>query len=482
VIAVTDLMQLAYLKESVWGTVAAGTPKLLRITGQSLNKRINTIQSEEIRADRMVGDLIKVDQDMLGGVNFEMSYGNVDPFLESMMFSAWVLTPEKINVTADTSIADLVAGTGVITVDAGGTNFKVGHLLMTTGFTNAGNNFVKKVTASAATTVTVNTTGLVNETAPPAGAKMKVVGLEGGSAELNAVTVGGNGIERASGTIDLAAMGLAPGMWVKVGGSAAGEKFTTTANNGWCRVSAVATAKISFDIVPTGWAAEVGTGKTIRLWFGDYIKNGITRTSLSVERQHVDVAQYFMNTGLVVNTAQFNLRTGQIFTGAFDFLGKNVTRAAATGFGGAASAATVSDVMNAASDVVSILDNGAAFGTLQSLTLNYNNNLRAIKGIGVVGSADVTPGQIAAGGQFEVFFENGAIWDKADQQTVSSMAFQVYQDSEAIVMDMPKIKYGDAEVVAGQRNQDCVLRVPFTSLAHTGTAACMLINRLPYFV
>lgn len=82
--------QLAYVVESTWGTTPA-TPTLLiqRFTGESLKPGINNVVSNEIRADRNVSDLIQVGYDAGGNIDFELSYGSFDTFLESLMFSTW---------------------------------------------------------------------------------------------------------------------------------------------------------------------------------------------------------------------------------------------------------------------------------------------------------------------------------------------------------------------------------------------------------
>jgi hypothetical protein len=41
--------------------------------------------------------------------------------------------------------------------------------------------------------------------------------------------------------------------------------------------------------VPASWAADAGTSKTIQVFTGDYVKNGITQRSFSIERQQQDL-------------------------------------------------------------------------------------------------------------------------------------------------------------------------------------------------
>lgn len=82
--------RLAYITESTWGTTPA-TPTLLeqRFTGESLTPNIETTVSNEIRSDRNITDIIQTGQSAGGSVDFELSYGSFDDWLESLMYSTW---------------------------------------------------------------------------------------------------------------------------------------------------------------------------------------------------------------------------------------------------------------------------------------------------------------------------------------------------------------------------------------------------------
>lgn len=82
--------RLGSIAEVTYGTTPS-TPVFLvqRMTAESLNANIENVVSNEIRADRNVTDLIQVGQNAGGSVDFELSYGSYDPWLESLMFSTW---------------------------------------------------------------------------------------------------------------------------------------------------------------------------------------------------------------------------------------------------------------------------------------------------------------------------------------------------------------------------------------------------------
>lgn len=84
--------ELRYVAEATYGiTPASPALKYLRFKGETLNANIETARSEEIRADRNETDLIKIGSNAGGNIEFELSHGSYDDFLEALMCSTWVV-------------------------------------------------------------------------------------------------------------------------------------------------------------------------------------------------------------------------------------------------------------------------------------------------------------------------------------------------------------------------------------------------------
>ena len=93
-------VQLAFIEEQVWGTTpTTPTMKILRMTSDSLNHEVETITSSEIRADRNLGDVIQVNRQNSGGIEFELSAETFDSFIEGALFSTWTNNVIKNGVT-----------------------------------------------------------------------------------------------------------------------------------------------------------------------------------------------------------------------------------------------------------------------------------------------------------------------------------------------------------------------------------------------
>lgn len=60
---------------------------LVRITGTTLGLAKDSLQSNEIRSDRQIADFRLGANQVGGDINFELSYGSFDPFLEAVLLS-----------------------------------------------------------------------------------------------------------------------------------------------------------------------------------------------------------------------------------------------------------------------------------------------------------------------------------------------------------------------------------------------------------
>lgn len=75
-------------KETVYGETPAN-PVLdtVRITGTTLGLSKDSLQSEEIRGDRQIADFRLGNNQVAGDINFELSYGSFDQFLQAALLA-----------------------------------------------------------------------------------------------------------------------------------------------------------------------------------------------------------------------------------------------------------------------------------------------------------------------------------------------------------------------------------------------------------
>lgn len=474
------------IEESTFGTTPT-SPAMqeLRYNSSSLQYSPKTTVSEEIRSDRQVTDVILVGFETSGDIDTELSYGNLDILMRGAMFSDWVSTAERVNVTADSVITDVLATSGTFTVTTG-TAFATGMLVKTTNFTNSGNSNIFVLTGGSATTAVVGAgAGTVNETAPPAGARIKQIGLRGTSGDITAA-VSPNRL--SSTTLNFTTMNLAVGMWVKVGGSAVGTRFATSALNDWCRISNITATSLEFDAVPSGWAVDSGTGKTISVFFGDYMRNGVTERSFTLEQEYAGMAvpEFEYYRGMEVSALAIDLQTQDIMKAKVSFMGKDATIGTSRVSGATTVTATTNDVMSTSSHIGQIREGGSAVASpnfVISAALNIENNLRMQNAIGSVSAVGIGVGRCNVSGSLETYFGSSAILQKLRNNTATSFDYRVEDSTKtkAYIFDLPRVKFSGGNANVSGIDTDLVLPLEFTAMRHSTLGYTIQIQRVEYY-
>lgn len=476
---------LSSVMESTLGTTPV-TPRMrgVRFTDESLDFSPDFLDSDEIRFDGMLSAPVKIMQASKGGINGEVSYPvENSPFaniIQSAMRNPWVNTPTRDNDGVADSVITGVATTNEVLTVTTGAAFVVGQLAKFSGFGVANNNGVFKCTLGSATVPRFIGAGLTDEAAPPAAARVKVVGFQGAAADITATA---NGL--ASTLLDFTTLGLAVGMWVKIGGSAVGTQFATAANNNYARISAIAAAALTLDNLPIGWGVDAGTGKTISVWIGDVIKNGVTVYGQTFEKGFMaqPVPTYIVYTGECCNTLEFSLASRQQVKWAATFMGMGGSKSTAT-LDAAPDANTTPAVMAGNANVGRLAENGALLAApnwAREFTLNINNNMRQIEAVDYTSPQDIQLGENSISGRLNAYFGSDALLTKFYAGTPSSLNSRIFKNNQAIIFDVPVATYrgGGNPQVTG-KNTDVMIPLEYTASLDVLTNAQVLINRMEY--
>lgn len=472
--------QLGVIEESTFGTTPA-TPvfETLRVTGEpNLAFQPITTASNEIRSDRQVTDLPLVDKEAGGNVEMELSFGAQDTLLEGAMFDDWTNMATRKNETT-TQITSVTAATDIYAVLTG-TAFVPGMMIQALGFTESANNGVFEAEATTSATQVVRGDVTVDET-PGTTAILRQVGFVGATADIVADASG-----LTSTIFDFTTLNLVVGQWVKIGGTAAGDQFATTANNGWARIETIAANDLDFDVLPTGWSPDVGTGKTIKVWFGDYIRNSTTKKSYSIERQYLDQTSplYEVFTGMTVDTFNMAAEAASIVTSTFGFLGKDSAMSTTRTSGATDKAAPTNDVLNSSSNIASIREGGSVISGsnfVLNLSVNVANNLRRNNAVGSIGAVEMGVGESTVTGELTTYFDDSTLVDKVIDNTETSLDFRfIDSDDQAMIVDMPRVKYSSGAPDVTGKNTDVTANLQYQALRDTTLGYQIQLQRFFY--
>ena len=424
--------------------------RTLRTTGSGISYAPQTVTSEELPgSNRRIKDLRLVGYEAGGAVPYELSWD--DGFFELMQgafFSTW---QNKLLKEGASEITDVETTGDTFTTTAASPAWAEGMLVRASGFANAGNNGLHRADSGSSSTSLAVASNLVNET-PGSTARLKLVGIRCAVGDCAAST-SGNTLTISSSTGDWTDYGLVAGEWVKMSGWTGGA----LANNGWARIGAVTSATVlTFDVVPTGFITDAGSGMTVTLWLGDYLRDGATTRSYSVEREFpdLDTPLYEYSRGHRVN-ASLSMSSRSVVTGEFTFFGEEADAFVTSRPSGATTvAAGDADVMDASNNVMQFFENGAALpddNEVLSFSLNIDNQLRRKQAVTTRGAVGIQPGRALITAEVETYFGSATTANKVRNNTASQFMVRFQDDlgTRGFLFDLPRTKYtggGDPNV------------------------------------
>lgn len=148
----SNLVRIASIEEVTYGvTPGSGNFDTVRFTSESFSGTPNTVESKQIRTDRMSSGQVVVGLGVTGQLQFELAKESpLDKYLASAMYSDWVtFAPVTVDLAINTGTKRITRSSGNWTTDT----IVVGDFLTLIGFVNSANNTQVMVSAVISATV-----------------------------------------------------------------------------------------------------------------------------------------------------------------------------------------------------------------------------------------------------------------------------------------------------------------------------------------
>jgi hypothetical protein len=481
------------------------TPKVLPVTPDWYTKEPNSFSDfggqlkttvrNPINPSRQRQKGSVTDLDASGGFQQDLTMFGMLRDLQGFMYADW--REKKTTAPLNAAVVPLTStnsGTKTYAAAAGLLGWKVGHLLIASGFGLTANNGLKTVTAISSAVAVVVSEVIGTEAAPPAAAKLVTCGFQFPAADVQ-IVLNGSLVRLQSAATDLTTLGLIPGEWVYLGGDTAASAFTVS--NGECRIGAITTTYIEFD--KTGWpaTAEVGTGKTIQMFFGEFLQTEptsalIKRRTYQLQRQlgsddNGVMSEYLP--GACANEFTLDVPVGDKITCEMTYIATdNEQRTGAVGPKSGNYVALVGgDPINTSSDFSRIklaaVDPAssnpvAMFGFATDMKITIKNNVKPTKAIGVLGAFDTSVGTFEGGGSLTAYFSSIDAVQAVRNNADITIDLFVAKKNAGIVLDVPLITLGDGRLKV---EQDEAIMLPLELNASQGKfGATMTWTHFPY--
>ena len=405
---------MSYAFESGPGALAAPVIWFpFRTTSQGeIGPSLERYTTEEITPSRQnqLGDVVGLS----AAANFDFVFRqrNAQDFLEGIFFESiyryGLVTGDNI-ASVTTTVIKAKSGTDWTTLGfAIPTGFNL--LVECKGFTNAGNNGRKTVTAVSATDLTI--ADLVAEATVPDDATVEVVGFkQTGTAAALTYT---SGVSQLTG-VDLTETRIRKGSWIYLGGVDDATKLSASGVplGGVARVEAIETTGVTLDITSFNAAAATsaagfeiylptrgfrnGTGSDA-FYFQFERQLGIHPTSKMPQAEYVE--------GCIANTMSIMIPTREVIKSSMSFVAvDSKTKKDGHKAGDRPTLMRVRDYNTSESlkhmNLYRHNTNSTKtplFSYLSDVTIEINNNVKAIPAIGLLGAYDIVAGNFMVTG------------------------------------------------------------------------------------
>ena len=204
------------------------------------------------------------------------------------------------------------------------------------------------------------------------------------------------------------------------------------------------------------------------------LTNGSTQTSYTIERESVDIAEFFAFKGMTPDKASISIGSGSLSTINFSFMGKNASRAGATTLGATTASLAFESMSGVSGTSCAVWANGIPLtGTdVKSIKFDYSNALRAQGAICTLGAVAIGSGNIDCKVSLEIYFASGAkFFSDFTGNTEQELVFTAFDNAgNGYVFTLPTANVMDYTVNAGGQNADMMVTVNFTALRDAGNA------------
>lgn len=276
--------------------------------------------------------------------------------------------------------------------------------------------------------------------------RIQRVGIQSAAGDLDVdVTTDPAHPALTSTTLDFRTLGLIPGQAIYIGGDTSGTRFGSAGNNGFARIHRISANRLSFDKTQNAMAQEANAANTVRLFFGDLIKNEhepelIKTKTIQFERKVVVGYEYLM--GAHANEMTINMATADKITLDLAFVAFDADPTEVRKPGQFPAIRTAPEAFNTTSDVVRIRASkqGSAsplFGFVQEMSLSINNNVEPLKAIGVLGAFDASIGDFEVSGDLTAYFNDIEAVQAVRNSDSLSIDFALAFDNQGWWFDVP---------------------------------------------
>lgn len=252
----------------------------------------------------------------------------------------------------------------------------------------------------------------------------------------------------------------------------------TSNNNGTYRIT---TKTDNENIIVDGTLTdESNTSATIA---GDWIVNGVTPVSMTLEDKETGIAEYTRWLGCQIGSFGLNFSNGSIASVTFGVQGmsESTGQAILSGATYAASGGASNDVFDASNNITAIYENGAANSAFRPKTMSFNidNALGRRSVCANANDVGVRSDQMTGTGSISAYFEDDSVYSDYSGGTESSFDVRC-QDNDGNIWAIwfPAIRYTDGSKPYQGLGNDRMQDLTFGIKRSTTYSCAVMISKI----
>lgn len=334
-------------------------------------------------------------------------------------------------------------------------------LVYASGYAIAGNNGLKAITADTATSGTaITVSGNTSEASPPANALLQVAGIRGETGDL-AITVSGTTATITSTDNIFLNCGLVPGQLVHVGGLLVANQFSAGKGYGRIRTIAAGGGTIVLDKLQGTLATDTGSGETVDILFGQFIRDVETDNASFMQRSiqfeatfpglgPSNETMFEYAKGNFCNELTVNMEVADKATIDLGFIGTDSEAPTTTRKTNAANPRTPqgTGAFGTSADILRLritdVDEAGLTTDFKSFSLTINNNVSPEKVLANLGARFMNYGRFDVNFEAQALFTNGNVLARIRGNTTVTMdTILKNADDGVVAIDIPSLYLGD---------------------------------------
>lgn len=227
---------------------------------------------------------------------------------------------------------------------------------------------------------------------------------------------------------------------------------------------------IDFELMPTD-LDDLITAALCNSFTSKVCKNGVLQKTFSIEVGHMDINQFRLYKGCLIDKLTINAKPGAMVTGKISVAGLDMVLSGASIDSAPAAAGTASPFDTFSG---SVKEDGSAIATITSLDINIDNGAKHLEALNSAAAIDISLGRFNVTGSISAYLQDASLYNKFLNETLSSIEVQ-FGSAIFHKYKLSSVKYGAGKAPT-QNEGPVIIQLPFQAIYNAADACALMLT------